>query len=554
MRLTQGSTKTSSISQSPLAASERHDASAPTTCRGEGRAARRRRRSAPSSRSPDGDRSLPLSTPVRFPVRPRKRICTRSAPSPAEPRANNRKYGSSRLIGTGGLVALAPGGRSSALRPGPFTNQGSLSATTEAPPERRPAGRAALEAVVRQRAVRTRRRRTARTGATRAAARERRSERPDTSPAFAAGTTVKTHGGRKGDREMTSCHRTHPRSTPQNQLGLSLFVTGGATITLARESVPSNEGLSRGRVKPASGGADHLRVSGASPAASADAAERRRDRSSSGGPARLGSSARRDWTGAARRRVFVATAAAMLPSPATSAAVGSERSSSRSSAYAVAVAGAVRVRRRLRAPDRGRVRRDVVPRAAARLLPLAVCAALVLASMPELVRRRMPVDRLALSVVSSWHAVGPALVLSVAGARTRRPWREVPIYAAALAAQFAFDFAARSSSSGRCCGVSPLGQLKAMAPAFAGRRDARAARTARRVPGVSPSVGAAAPPAGAPALLDLRARAAEPDRPRARALRRVPRHRDAARRRDRGGRRVHGQPQPRRRRPRACGR
>ena len=100
------------------------------------------------------------------------------------------------------------------------------------------------------------------------------------------------------------------------------------------------------------------------------------------------------------------------------------------------------------------------------LLPLAVCAALLLSTTPELVRGRMPVDRLALSVVSSWHAVGPALVLTAAG--TGAPtWRDAPIYVAALAAQLVFDYASAFLCIRPVLGVSALGQLKAMAPAFA---------------------------------------------------------------------------------------
>ena len=78
----------------------------------------------------------------------------------------------------------------------------------------------------------------------------------------------------------------------------------------------------------------------------------------------------------------------------------------------------------------------------------------------------MPVDRLALSVVSSWFAVGPALVLSVAGVGAPS-WHEVPIYAAALAAQFGFDFVASFLVTRPVIRVTPLGQLTAMAPAFA---------------------------------------------------------------------------------------
>ena len=102
----------------------------------------------------------------------------------------------------------------------------------------------------------------------------------------------------------------------------------------------------------------------------------------------------------------------------------------------------------------------------ARTLPLLVCAALVLAAAPDIVRRRMPADRLALNVACSWHAVGPAIVLSLAG--THAPaWHDVPIYVGALAAQFAFDYASAFVLARTIIGVSPLAQLRAMLPSFA---------------------------------------------------------------------------------------
>lgn len=73
------------------------------------------------------------------------------------------------------------------------------------------------------------------------------------------------------------------------------------------------------------------------------------------------------------------------------------------------------------------------------LLPLAVCAAMLLGRMPDVVRGRTPLDRLAITIVSCWFSVGPALVLYAAGVDEPR-WQDVPIYLAALAAQFAFDF------------------------------------------------------------------------------------------------------------------
>ena len=75
-----------------------------------------------------------------------------------------------------------------------------------------------------------------------------------------------------------------------------------------------------------------------------------------------------------------------------------------------------------------------------RILPLAVCGGMLLGRLPDVVRRKMPPDRLALTIASCWYSVGPAIVLYAAG--TQMPsWREAPIYLAAVAAQFVFDFA-----------------------------------------------------------------------------------------------------------------
>jgi HD-GYP domain-containing protein (c-di-GMP phosphodiesterase class II) len=75
-----------------------------------------------------------------------------------------------------------------------------------------------------------------------------------------------------------------------------------------------------------------------------------------------------------------------------------------------------------------------------RILPLAVCAGMLLGRLPDVLSRRMPPDRLALTVASCWYSVGPALVLYGAGVHAPR-WRDAPIYLAAIGAQFFFDFA-----------------------------------------------------------------------------------------------------------------
>jgi HD-GYP domain-containing protein (c-di-GMP phosphodiesterase class II) len=74
-----------------------------------------------------------------------------------------------------------------------------------------------------------------------------------------------------------------------------------------------------------------------------------------------------------------------------------------------------------------------------RILPLAVCAGMLLGRLPDVARRRMPPDRLALPIASCWYSVGPAIVLYLAGANTPR-WHDAPFYVAALGAQYVFDF------------------------------------------------------------------------------------------------------------------
>jgi hypothetical protein len=76
-----------------------------------------------------------------------------------------------------------------------------------------------------------------------------------------------------------------------------------------------------------------------------------------------------------------------------------------------------------------------------RLLPLTVLAAMLLAELPSMLRTRRGIERtVVLNLASAWFSIGPALVLYMAGTHQPR-WRDVPVYIAALAAQFALDFA-----------------------------------------------------------------------------------------------------------------
>jgi putative nucleotidyltransferase with HDIG domain len=65
-----------------------------------------------------------------------------------------------------------------------------------------------------------------------------------------------------------------------------------------------------------------------------------------------------------------------------------------------------------------------------------------------------------------WHAVGPALVIVLAGAQVFS-WESWPVYAVALLAQFAFDFAATEARARLLDGTPILAQLRMQAPVYA---------------------------------------------------------------------------------------
>jgi HD-GYP domain-containing protein (c-di-GMP phosphodiesterase class II) len=78
------------------------------------------------------------------------------------------------------------------------------------------------------------------------------------------------------------------------------------------------------------------------------------------------------------------------------------------------------------------------------VVPLIVVAALALSKLPDIARGQQSPSRIALVPSDSWFAFGPALVLTLAGApdaSDAAAW----ILAAALLAQFAFDFAAAAT-------------------------------------------------------------------------------------------------------------
>jgi len=94
-------------------------------------------------------------------------------------------------------------------------------------------------------------------------------------------------------------------------------------------------------------------------------------------------------------------------------------------------------------------------------VPLAVAAGIILGSLVSYVRAELGLGRVFVRVVNAWHAVGPALVLGLAGEGppSLKQW---PLYTAALGAQFVFDFASAAAREWAVLGVPPRIQLRAM--------------------------------------------------------------------------------------------
>ncbi len=95
------------------------------------------------------------------------------------------------------------------------------------------------------------------------------------------------------------------------------------------------------------------------------------------------------------------------------------------------------------------------------LVPLAVATGIVLASLEECARGSLRLGRVPIRVVNAWHAVGPALVLGLAGepAPSLSDW---PVYVLALGSQFGVDALSTAGREWLALGVRPAVQLRAM--------------------------------------------------------------------------------------------
>lgn len=100
------------------------------------------------------------------------------------------------------------------------------------------------------------------------------------------------------------------------------------------------------------------------------------------------------------------------------------------------------------------------------LVPLAVAAGIVLGSLEESARGSLRLARVPIRVVNAWHAVGPALVLGLAGERGPR-LSDWPLYTLALASQFGLDALATAGGEWLALGVRPSVQLRAMVWVYA---------------------------------------------------------------------------------------
>jgi putative nucleotidyltransferase with HDIG domain len=91
-------------------------------------------------------------------------------------------------------------------------------------------------------------------------------------------------------------------------------------------------------------------------------------------------------------------------------------------------------------------------------VPLVVAGCLVAGYVLD-ARESIHIDRVLLRLVNAWHALGPALVLGLAG-EPAPSWAQVPLYILALAAQWAFDFVACVTRDWLGLGVLPRSQLR----------------------------------------------------------------------------------------------
>jgi HD-GYP domain-containing protein (c-di-GMP phosphodiesterase class II) len=99
-------------------------------------------------------------------------------------------------------------------------------------------------------------------------------------------------------------------------------------------------------------------------------------------------------------------------------------------------------------------------------VPLCVAAGLLVGGALDYLQRNEHPERALVLVVSSWHALGPMLVLALAG-EPAPSWAAWPAFLLALAAQFAFDFLGSAGHAWLAFGIAPRSQLRLMGWVYA---------------------------------------------------------------------------------------
>ena len=94
-------------------------------------------------------------------------------------------------------------------------------------------------------------------------------------------------------------------------------------------------------------------------------------------------------------------------------------------------------------------------------VPAMVAAGIVVGGAIDYARGAIHIERVFLSLVNGWYVFGPVLVLGLAG-ESPPALASVPLYLAALAAQFAFDYASAAAHERLTLGVRPQIQFRAM--------------------------------------------------------------------------------------------
>jgi HD-GYP domain-containing protein (c-di-GMP phosphodiesterase class II) len=98
-------------------------------------------------------------------------------------------------------------------------------------------------------------------------------------------------------------------------------------------------------------------------------------------------------------------------------------------------------------------------------VPLALCASLLLGAATDLLRRGLPLERILIVPLNSWHSIGPVVVLAIAGERGPR-FEDWPLYLAALGAQFGADYLIQAPHQRFVNGISFSLAARYMSSAF----------------------------------------------------------------------------------------